>query len=218
MFRQEIVPEPGGIFVAEPVAPIVAMPAKLRLALDKFKLTGVGLETKVVAAEIRRFAGRHRLDSSTAAAIGCVNPVVEAVFEAINAMLLIALVETDENRFAHVGLAVTIGVCGVKNFRRGADEHALAPDHDAVREIDVLQKHRRFVVTAVAVGVFQIFDDAARFAMAVQAKGIVAHLDDPEFSIRSPVKGDRVNDERFVCDKFNFETGPHADAGQRFLR
>ena len=54
--------------------------------------------------------------------------------------------------------------------------------------------------------------------MAVQAKGIVAHLDDPEFSIRSPVKGDRVNDERFVCDKFNFETGPHADAGQRFLR
>src|SRR5439155_21224994 len=100
MFRQEIVPEPGGIFVAEPVAPIVAMPAKLCLALDQFELTGVGLETKLVAAEIRCFAGRHRLDGSTAAAVGRVNPVVQAVFKAVNAVLLIGVVETDGNRFS----------------------------------------------------------------------------------------------------------------------
>src|SRR5205814_10151948 len=63
-----------------------------------------------------------RSDGAAAAAVGCVDPVVEPVFEAVDPMLLISLVEADQDRFAHVGPAITVGVFRVKNLRRGADE------------------------------------------------------------------------------------------------
>jgi hypothetical protein len=47
-----VMPEPGGVVVAEPVAPVIAAAAKLRLARDEFDLAGVGLKTDVVAADV----------------------------------------------------------------------------------------------------------------------------------------------------------------------
>ena len=165
-------PEPGRVFIAKPVAPVVAATAKLGLPFHQFKFAGVGFESQIVPAQIGRLARGGGPDGAAAAAVGCVDPVVEPVFEAVDPMLLISLVEADQDRFAHVGPAITVGVFRVKNLRRGADEHPLAPDHDAIREINVLQEHRCFVVAAVAVGVFQVFDDAARFVAADARKRI----------------------------------------------
>src|SRR5438128_11693793 len=157
MRRQEVVPEQGRVFVAEPVVPVVTMTAELRLALDDLKRAGVGLEAEIVAAEVRRLSRQLGTDVPAAAAVGGINPIVEPVFKTVDPMLLISWIETSDDRFAQIGPAIAVGVFGIKNFRRGADEHAFAPDHDAVRERDVRQKHSRFSVTAVTIGVLQVF-------------------------------------------------------------
>ena len=157
-------------------------------------------------------------------------------------MLLVAFVESDEERLAHIRLAVGVGVLGVENLRRSADEHAFTPDHDAIREIHILQKHSRFVVAAVPIGVFQILDDASRFVAADpgrwlggragvipppglgacgrvrNAEWIIPHLDHPELPVRPPVERDWIHDQRLAHDEFGFETRTDANGPERRFR
>ena len=171
MLRQEVVPQPGRIFIAEPVPPIVAMTAELGLPFDQFKFSCVRLEPQIMPAEIGRLTGQHGSNGATAAAVGGIHPVVQAVFEAIDPMLLVAFIETDEERLAHICPAVGVGVLGVENLRRSADEHSFAPGHDSIGEIHILQKHGRLVEAPVAIGVFEIFDDASRFVAVDPGRG-----------------------------------------------
>ena len=93
-------PEPGGVVVAEPVAPVVAAAAELRLAFDGFELAGVRAEAEVAAADgdgrsvgvLECWSGgllnpcsitpmlHHSAPSDRAAgvAVGSVDPVVQA--------------------------------------------------------------------------------------------------------------------------------------------
>ena len=66
-------------------------------------------------------------------------------------------------------------------------------------------------------GVFQKADNAAGFALAIQAERVIAHLHHPEFAIGPPLEGDGVEHQRFAGDQFHLEAGPDLDAGQRFL-
>src|SRR5262245_19004401 len=126
-----VMPQPRRIIISEPVPPIVAVSAELGLSFDRFELTGVRPESKVAAADADRRpiwmfdAG----NPSAAIPIRAVDPVVEAVVEAVQAMLLIACDKPSKERLALVCLAVTIGVLGVENLRRGRDQNSVAPWH-----------------------------------------------------------------------------------------
>ena len=195
-----------------------------------------------MSAQVGRLAGQHGSNRAAAAAIGCIHPVVESIFKTVHSMLLVAFVESDEERLAHIRLAIGVGVLGVENLRRSADEHAFTPDHDAIREIHIFQKHSCFVIAAIPIGVFQILDDASRFVAAhlgrwfggraglipppgVGARGrvrnaewIIPHLDHPELPVRAPVERYRINDQRLAHDQLGFETRPNANGPERCFR
>ena len=141
-----------------------------------------------------------------------------AVIEAVDPMLLVAFAKTGKEHLAHVRLAIAVGVLGVKNVRRGGHDHALAPGHHAGGEVQPVQEHGGLVVDAVVVGVLEKADDAAWFAFAVHAQRIIAHLHHPQFSVRAPLEGDRVLDQRFAGDQLHFESGPDADGLERIFR
>ena len=61
-----------------------------------------------------------------------------------------------------------------------------------VGNAEAVEERRLLVVAAVAVFVFQVPDHAARLSLAVDAEGIIAHLDDPELAVGAPVERDRV--------------------------
>ena len=79
---------------------------------------------------------------AAAVAIGAIEPVIEAILEAIGAMLLIAFNEAREKRFTNVRFAVAIGVLGVKNFGRSADDDSFSPRNDSIRKIQAIEEHR----------------------------------------------------------------------------
>src|SRR5207245_6248623 len=113
--------EPSGDVVAKPVAPIVAMQAILRLARHGLEPAFIGTKSEIVAAEAHgkfgafvrrgRRAGRApRSDFAPAVTVGAIEPIVQAVFEPVHPMLLIALMEASKQRFAPIGLAIAIGI------------------------------------------------------------------------------------------------------------
>src|SRR5882762_7729084 len=120
MLRKMIMPEPGGIVVAEPIAPVVPVTPVLGLSRDRFERSGVGAKTKIAPAEINRRRAIHpagagtsesfpdRLDGSAAVAIGAIHPIVQTVVEPIQSMLLVALAEAGEEGLPFVGPAVAI--------------------------------------------------------------------------------------------------------------
>src|SRR5208282_2039674 len=61
---EDVVPAPGRVVVAEPVAPVVAMPTVLRLAALGLELARVGLEPEVAALDVDDLA---RLDRANRA-------------------------------------------------------------------------------------------------------------------------------------------------------
>ena len=122
--------------------------------------------------------------------VGAVNPVVEAVAQAVDAGLPVAGIEPGEDDFANVGLAVAVGVLGINDVGGGTDQHALLPRRDAVGKVDLVEKDGRLVVLAVAVGVFEQTDAAARLIIPLEAGGVVEHFGDPQFAVRTEVDGD----------------------------
>ena len=131
--------------------------------------------------------------------VRAVNPVIQSEAQAVDARLIVLRRETCEQFRHHIGLAVAVGVLGVDDVRRGADEHTLAPRRDAGGEGKALEENGRLVVFAVAVQVFQKFYAPARPVAADvrrrrpafpppclggyrrfwQAHRVIAHFDDP---------------------------------------
>src|SRR5437867_13201082 len=84
IFGQPIVPEPSGVVVPEPVAPIVAMAAILRSARLSFESAIGRAKAEVAATDINALASR--LNPPAGVAIGAVVPVVQAIIETIEPM------------------------------------------------------------------------------------------------------------------------------------
>ena len=119
--------------------------------------------------------------------------------------------------FALVGPAVAVGVLGVENVGRTGDQNAVAPRSDAGGKAEVVEKHGRAVVAAVAVGIFQAADRAAVLAFAVDAARIVAHLDDPQLAVGSPSHGDRIDHQRLGRHQLDLKARPSVRHRQRQL-
>src|SRR5205807_2229827 len=153
---------------AEPVAPVVARPAELGLAADRLDQALVRLDAKVAAANTHRCAGLDRFDRAARIAVGAVQPVIEAPDEAVDAMLLIALLEAGEQDDLLVRLAVAVGVLGIKDFGSAGDNDALAPGSDAGRIAEVVEEDGGLVIGTVArPGFLQEFDPATELVLAI---------------------------------------------------
>src|SRR5262249_2385200 len=138
---EDHVPRGHRVVAAEPVPPVVARLAVLRLAGGQLDFARIGLDPEVATANVHRLAACDRLDDPAAIAVGAVDPVVEPPDKTVEAMLLIPLDKPGEEHLLHVRLAVAIRVLGVKDVRGTRDEYALAPRQDAGRIADVVEEH-----------------------------------------------------------------------------
>src|SRR5581483_1538973 len=165
MVVEDVVPHRVGVVITEPVAPVVAGPAELRLPRLCLDQSLVRLDTKIAAADVdgltpprctgwpltpgpfpRRGEGRYHLDDAARIAVGAVEPAVESPGEAVGAVLLVALAEAGEQDDLVVGLAVAVGVLGVEDVRSTDDDHALAPGMHAGGIAEVVEEDRGLVV------------------------------------------------------------------------
>src|SRR5688572_3457964 len=62
--RNPEMPTPGRIVVAEPVAPVVAMPAKLSLSFDQLEAHIIGMKTEIATAKVDWFATCPRAEDA----------------------------------------------------------------------------------------------------------------------------------------------------------
>src|SRR5262249_38210809 len=126
VIRERIMPAEVAVIAAEPVAPVVAHAALLRTSSGGVQVAGGPLDAKVAVSEGNNVflrAGRGWLqrparDVAAEHAARTVDPAVEAVFEAVDASLIVAGAEAAVEFLDDVGFAVAVGVLGVENVRR----------------------------------------------------------------------------------------------------
>ncbi len=224
---KRVVPAGVGVVAAEPVAEVIAIAAELGLAGLRIELPGaIGERTnaQVTAVDVGCLACTDVFDVPAAIAIRQINPAIHAPAQAVDAVLLVAFVEAGEERGAFVRFAVGVVWCGIlciKNVGGCGDEDAFVPDHDARGEVQVIEEDGAAVVLAIAVCVFEEDDAAGGFYFAIcigNARRIIAHLDDPEFSIRAKVESDRVHHQRLSGDELCAKAGDELNRIARSLR
>jgi hypothetical protein len=127
-------------------------------------------------------------------------------------MLLVALREPREDDLADVGLAVAIGVLEEPDVRRGRDEDAAPPGHDARRVRDLVHEEADAVDLAVAIRVLQQPDPAGR-----RPEGVVRHLGDVDAPVLVEGHRDRVHHIRLRGDEVDAEARLEPERLQRVL-
>ena len=147
VFGKREVEKRATVFATEPVAPIVAHAPVLREPGDGLERAGVRVHAEVVTANI------HAADDSAEQTICAVNPIIQAEREAVDARLVVVGHEAGEEFFHHVGASVAIGVFGVNDVWRSADERPFFPRHHARWEREPVEKNGGLVETPVAVRV-----------------------------------------------------------------
>ena len=187
-------PQPTGVVVAEPVAPVVTATAELGLGRDSLHLARVGIQSQIAPANGQALAGLEGFHGPAAVAIGEVQPTVETPFEAIEAVLLIALSEAREEHASHIGTPVAIGVFGVEQFGGRRDEGALSERQHARRKGQVGEEWHHAVHAPIAIVIVEDIHPAAGFAFAVEAQRVVAHLDHPQPTLHVPVEVNGIDD------------------------
>lgn len=136
------------------------------------------------------------------AAIGSVNVIVETPAQAVDAQLLIALFEAGEEDFLQVGFTVTVGVFGIDNVGSSGDEGAFFPAHDTSGEVEAFEEEKGLVEDAIVVSVAEETNPSTGFS--VDAGWVISHFSDPEATVRCPVDGDGILDERFGGHELDF--------------
>ena len=82
---EDVVPAPVGVVVAEPVAPVVAVPAVLGPAALGLEVAGIGAKPEIAAADRRHLSGLDGADPAVAVAVGAIDPAVQSHLEAVQA-------------------------------------------------------------------------------------------------------------------------------------
>ena len=145
-----------GVVVDEAVIPVVQGHGELGPARNGLEGPVVGPDAKVAADHLdRRDSGRRVPGSDLAIAIGAVDPVVEAITQAVEPVLGIALAEPGQDDGADVGAAVSVGISEVEDVGRGRDQDASPPGHHAGREREAVGEDRAPLEMAVTVPILQ---------------------------------------------------------------
>jgi len=129
---ERVVPEPGGVVVAEPIAPVVAVAATY--CVEPLSASTRRSRGGTVIAS----ADAHAIDRAAAVAIGAVDPAIEAAFKAVQPVLLVAFLEASEKHALLGGVAINFG--GERIWGRGRDDDAVAPGYDAIGEGQAIGK------------------------------------------------------------------------------
>ncbi len=146
------------------------------------------------------------------------DPVIEPEGEAVHSGLVVVRLEAGEELADHVGPTVAVGVLGVEDVRRGADQRALAPRQHAGGKRQAVEKERGTVERAVGPRAGEKLYAAAGLPVAIRTHWVVGHLDHPQFAVSAKVDRDRAGDERFGGDEFDREAGLGAEGGEGFWR
>src|SRR5262249_3911446 len=137
---QRIKAQERPVVAAKPVVPIISHAALLCQTGHRFELAGVGVQAKLLVADVDLLAANGATDHTAEQPVCSINPVVESEAEAVDPGLVIIRVESTEQSLDDVGPTVAIGVFGVENIRRGTNQRALAPRGHACGEWEVVEK------------------------------------------------------------------------------
>ena len=105
MIAEHVMPKRVAVLDAEPVAPVIAIAAKLRGAGLRFEKMLIRSNAKIAAAECDSLSRGGRFDLSADAVTGvvssacAVDPVIDAPPKAVDPELLVAFIETGEEHF-----------------------------------------------------------------------------------------------------------------------
>jgi len=126
--------------------------------------------------------------------------------------------EALEDDRADVGLVVAVGVFEIPEIRPGGDDHAVAPELETERVVDVREDLPR-VGDAVAVGIFEnhqaVVHLLERFPLGI---GVPAGHPEPPLRIDLHLdRVDQVGELLFRGKHVQFEAFRHADLGPAFL-
>ena len=154
MQGQEIMPEEGDVVVAKPVSPVITMPAVLGATGFQLEGPAIRLESQVAFPHGYWLVFWRGSDCPATVAVSRVYPIVQAILEPIHAMLRISRVKSRQNRLMNIRFAIAIAGLGIIDFAPGADHDAFAPGINTVWVIQTVEKHRRFIVNALMVAVF----------------------------------------------------------------
>ena len=204
-------------------------------ARHRFDLARVRPIAKVASAQINLLSGLQAAHLAAEQPAAPVQPAVQPPGEAVQPRLKIMPRKARHIRPHDVGAPITIGILGVEQVRRGADERAFAPWHHAGRERNAVEEQRRLVVASVAIAVGENLDATTRREAArrlpdrlailapdldrrFETAWVVIHLAHPQPPLRVPINGDRRFNQRFACDEFHDHLRLGADGAQGFLR
>ena len=119
------------------------------------------------------------------------------------------------DHFLGVGLEIAVGVAGLDQIRRLADQGAIViQDLEGARQHQLVQEDGALVEDAVAIGILKDHDIADRLGHVdhLLADGIALHFDHPEPAIAVVLGHDRVRDQRVGCHQLHLEARRHAES------
>ena len=138
---------------------------------------GIGPEAEVGAANRDgRLGPPGRMAAAMVAAVGGVDPVVDAPREAVDVVLGVLDREAGEQDVARVGHPVAIRVAQVQDVGRRGHQHAVPPRQDRCRIRQFVGEERPGLVVAVKVFIDQPLDPAQR-RRPLRPHRVAAHLD-----------------------------------------
>ena len=115
----------------------------------------------------------------------------------------ICAAESGDDNFLFVSLAVAIRILHKQQIGRIRDPDTAMSDGDSAGDIQAVHELGELVALAVAVGVFEDFDDV--FSRTGSASRIFEGLGNPEAAAFVDGHGDRVDDIGFRGDDFDGE-------------
>ena len=180
-----------------------------KVAVMKIKHLGVSV-VRDLGRSMHHFIKRSQsnsLDLAAGRAGGPVDVMIEAPQQAVHHALHIRAAETGVNDLLDVGHAVAVGVLGIDDVGRIADEHAAAVADDSRRPGKFVEEHLARFVFSVAVFVREQADAAQEIFVLLR---VVAHFNDVHLAVFIRRNCHRIDHLRLGGDKL------HAIAGRHF--
>ena len=148
--------------------------------------------------------------------VGAVQPVVDAVAQAVARMLRVAGDAHPADLCPAVGFQVAVAVLAEPQPGRFEHEHAAFHERERARHREPVEEHRAAVGAPVGVGVLE-HDDAAHgvaFAAALDVAHVSLVLDHPEAAVGIEFEEDRVLHQRLGGEKLEAVAGCDAEGLQ----
>ena len=206
MVLNDIMPHWIRVVPAKPMLPIIAVTTELSLSGSGSHGARVRMHPQIAASNPHGFTGHGRRHVTSAVPICQVQSMIQAIPQAIDAMLLVAFGEPTEQGFDRVCTPITVCILSHQKVGRGRNQNPISPYFHASGIRQIVCKNRRVIVLTVTIRILQHPDSPTGLTLAIYTQRIIAHFRDPKSPIGPPIESDRVRDEWFCRHQFNFKT------------